>query len=141
MNSLDESIKKVVESEGVNLYDIERTVENDYNYFRVYITGKDINLSICERLSKIISPMLDVDEPMRGKYFFEVSSPGLERALKKLEHYKASIGEKAKVNCYDGKFVGTIKSIESNSIIFDVDGEDKKVDIEDIKSARTYIEW
>jgi ribosome maturation factor RimP len=141
MSNLDSSIKKIVEAEGVSLYDIERTVENEHNYFRVYITGENINLDVCERLSKIISPMLDVEEPMRGKYFFEVSSPGLERALKKIEHFKASIGERANIKGYDSKLKGIIKAVDGNNITIDCDGEEKIIAIEDIKSAKTYIQW
>jgi ribosome maturation factor RimP len=141
MSNLDSSIKKIVEAEGVSLYDIERTVENEHNYFRVYITGENINLDVCERLSKIISPMLDVEEPMRGKYFFEVSSPGLERALKKIEHFKASIGERVNIKGYDSKLKGIIKAVDGNNITIDCDGEEKIIAIEDIKSAKTYIQW
>jgi ribosome maturation factor RimP len=141
MNSLDESIKKIVETEGVSLYDIERTKEGEHNYFRVYITGENINLKVCEKLSKVISPLLDVEEPMNGKYFFEVSSPGLERHLKKIEHFKASIGERVNIKSYEGKFKGTIKSIDGNNITVDCDGEEKIVALEDIKSAKTYIVW
>jgi ribosome maturation factor RimP len=139
--SLDESIKKIVEAEGVSLYDIERTVESERAYFRVYVSGENVNLGLCTKLSRLISPLLDVEEPMKGKYFFEVSSPGLERSLKKIEHYKASIGELVNMKTYDGKVKGTIKAIDGNTITVESENDTKEVKLEDIKSAKTYIQW
>lgn len=139
--SLDESIKKIVEAEGLKLYDIERTTELDRHFFRVYITGSEVTLGRCEKISKLVSPLLDVEEPMHGKYYFEVSSPGIERNLKKLEHYQSSIGEMVKLKTYDGKVKGTLIGVENNSIVVQTEEEKKTIKLEDIKTARTYIEW
>ena len=82
--SLEESIKLAVESLGANLYDIVTTKEHDRNIFRVLVTTPNgISLDKCAEISRMISPILDVDEPMNGEYTLEVSSPGIERKLKK----------------------------------------------------------
>ena len=96
--NLEEQIKLIVENSGLKLYDIVTTKEHERNIFRVIVTSKDgVNLDKCAEISRLISPILDIDEPMGGKYNLEVSSPGIERKLKKPEHFIASIGELVKV--------------------------------------------
>ena len=91
-------IEKLVEGCGVSLYDTEVTTEFDKKIFRLYITSKEgISLDKCEEVSRILSPLFDLEPPVDGEYFFEVSSPGIERKLSKAEHFTASIGEKVKV--------------------------------------------
>ena len=66
-----------------------------WDIFRVIVTSKDgVNLDKCAEISRLISPILDIDEPMGGKYNLEVSSPGIERKFKKPEHFIASVGLK-----------------------------------------------
>lgn len=82
--TLEESIQIAVEGCGVSLYDIVNLKENDMNIYRVYITSNEgISLDKCAEVSRQISPLLDVHEPLSGKYNLEVSSPGIERKLKK----------------------------------------------------------
>ena len=99
--SLEESIKLAVESLGANLYDIVNAKEHDRNIFRVLITAENgISLDKCAEISRMISPILDVDEPMGGEYILEVSSPGIERKLRKKDHFLGSVGEKVKIKKY-----------------------------------------
>jgi ribosome maturation factor RimP len=144
MNSFEESVAKLVNSSGVDLYDIEVVKENEHQVLRVYITSKDgINLDKCQEISNLISPLLDVENPVSGKYFFEVSSPGIERKLKKISHFEQSIGSDSKVVLRDGReFIGVIKATVNSSITLD----DKTIgevtfEFDEIKKARTIFEW
>lgn len=143
MSSLEESIKLAVESLGVNLYDIVTTRENDRDIFRVIVTSKDgISLDKCAQISRLISPILDVEEPMSGVYNLEVSSPGIERRLKKIEHYKASIGELVKIKTFDKEIVrGELISADDEKIVISSEDENKEINYTDISSAATYFEW
>ena len=79
---------KIVESCGVNVYDTEVVSEFDKRIFRLYITSKEgISLDKCAEVSRILSPIFDVEPPLEGEYTFEVSSPGIERKLTKPEQY------------------------------------------------------
>jgi ribosome maturation factor RimP len=79
-----EQITKIVESCGVSLYDTEVANEFDKKIFRIYITSKEgINLDKCAEISRILSPIFDLEPPLEGEYLFEVSSPGIERKLRK----------------------------------------------------------
>lgn len=143
MNSLEESIKLAVESLGVNLYDIVTTRENDRNIFRVIVTSKDgISLDKCAQISRLISPILDVEEPMSGVYNLEVSSPGIERKLKKKEHFIASVGELVKVKNYSTEvFKGELISANEEKIIIKTEFGEEELSYDNILSAATYFEW
>ncbi len=141
--NLEEQIKLIVENSGLNLYDIVTTKEHDRNIFRVIVTSKDgVNLDKCAEISRVISPFLDVEEPMGGKYNLEVSSPGIERKLKKIEHFIASVGEKVKVKNIDTEvFKGELIFADENKIVVKTDNLEVEIAHNDILSAATYFEW
>ena len=141
---LEEQIKIAVEGCGVYLYDIVMARDNGDNIYRVNITSSDgINLDKCEEVSKMISPILDINEPMRGKYRLEVSSPGIERKLLKKEHFLGSIGEKIKGKEYSTEtFRGTLLSIDGDNYTFESDDKEIfTIEYDNILSAATYYDW
>ena len=138
-----EKIVKIVESCGVSLYDTEVANEFDKKIFRIYITSKEgINLDKCAEISRILSPIFDLEPPLEGEYLFEVSSPGIERKLTKPEHYIASVGEKVKVKLTTKeKFIGMLEAFSGNVASVRVENELKQISLDEIESARTYFEW
>ena len=139
MSELNNIIKNIVEDNGCELYDIELSEENGHKYFRVYITKPGgVDLNDCTKINNLISPIFDIEDPIKDKYFLEVSSPGLERKLTKKEHFEKSIGEKVKVTTTNGKKIkGELKSFIDN--VAEIGNE--KINFNDIKKAKTYIEW
>ena len=137
-----EQITKIVESCGVSLYDTEIASEFDKKIFRIYITSKEgINLDKCAEISRILSPIFDVEPPLDGEYLLEVSSPGIERKLLKPEHFTASIGEKVKIKLKDKeKFVGILEGFENNTLRVRVESELKEISLDALDKARTYFE-
>ena len=138
-----DNMVKIIESCGVSLYDTEVVSEFENRIFRLYITSKEgINLEKCAEVSRILSPIFDVEPPLDGEYIFEVSSPGIERKLLKPEHYQSSIGEKVKIKMKDKeKYIGILEALDANTISVRVNDESKKIALEDIEKARTYFEW
>ncbi|WP_333803127.1 ribosome maturation factor RimP [Sulfurospirillum sp.] len=138
-----EQIVKIVESCGVSLYDTEVANEFDKKIFRIYITSKEgISLDKCAEVSRILSPIFDLEPPLDGEYLFEVSSPGIERKLTKPEQYVASVGEKVKVKLNTKeKFIGVLEAFSGNVASVRVENELKQISLDEIESARTYFEW
>ncbi|MDR2081908.1 MAG: ribosome maturation factor RimP [Campylobacteraceae bacterium] len=136
---MNENIEKIILSCGVQLYDFESVTENGHKIFRIYITCEDgVTLEKCEEISKIISPIFDLNPPVQGQYFLEVSSPGIERTLKLPKHFKASIGSKVKINLSGGgSFQGVIKAANDDGA--DIDGQ--FINYADINKAKTCFEW
>jgi len=138
-----EQMVKIVESCGVSLYDTEVVSEFDKRIFRLYITSKEgISLDKCAEVSRILSPIFDLEPPLEGEYLFEVSSPGIERKLTKPEHFIASIGEKVKVKLNSKeKFIGLLEGFDANIASVRVENELKQISLDEIESIRTYFEW
>ncbi len=139
----ENTLKQLIENEGVNFYDTEAVSENGQNIFRIYITHKDgITLDTCAKISNIISPILDLNPPMKGKYFLEVSSPGIERKLKKPKHFIGSIGEDIQVTLINtDKIIGKLISADENSITLQEDEQTHKIAYDDIHKSKTYVQW
>ena len=141
--STEESIKLAVESLGANLYDIVTVKEHDRNIFRVLVTTPNgISLDKCAEISRMISPILDVDEPMGGEYILEVSSPGIERKLRKKEHFIASVGEKVKIkNFATETYKGELISADNEKIVVKTEFGEEEITYDNILAAATYFEW
>jgi len=141
--SLEESIKLAVESLGAKLYDIVSAKEHDRNIFRVLVTSDNgISLDKCAEISRMISPILDVDEPMGGEYVLEVSSPGIERKLRRKEHFLASVGEKVKIKNFATEvFKGELIFADNEKIVVKTEFGDDEIKYDNILAAATYYEW
>ncbi|QKF68232.1 DUF150 domain-containing protein [Arcobacter venerupis] len=141
--SLEESIKLAVESLGAKLYDIVNAKEHDRNIFRVLVTAENgISLDKCAEISRMISPILDVNEPMGGEYILEVSSPGIERKLRRKEHFLASVGEKVKIKNFATEvFKGELIFADNEKIIVKTEFGDDEITYDNILAAATYYEW
>ncbi len=143
MSDIYNKIEAIVESCGVSLYDIEVLKEGDYSIFRIYLKSSNgIDLSKCEEVSRLLSPLFDVEPPVSGEYFLEVSSPGIERKLKKIEHFEKSIGEDVNITSKSKDIVsGKILKVENSKIYIESEKEIKEIDFADIKVAKTYYQW
>ena len=141
--NLEESIEMTVKGCGVELYDIVTTKENDRNIFRILISSKDgVSLDKCAEVSRLISPILDIEEPLNGEYNLEVSSPGIERKLKKPQHFKASLEEKVKVKDFEKNVLkGKLIFADDNEIKLLTDHGEEIITYDEISSASTYFEW
>ncbi|RBQ28890.1 ribosome maturation factor RimP [Aliarcobacter vitoriensis] len=141
--NLEEQIRLIVENNGLKLYDIVTVRENDRNVFRVVVTSPEgINLDKCAEVSRMISPILDIEEPMNGVYNLEVSSPGIERKLKKKEHFIASVGELIKVkNLGTEVLKGKLFKADEEKIVILTEFGEEELAYDNILSASTYFEW
>ena len=138
---LESKIKILVESLGFGLYEILNIKENENQILRICITKAtgSVNLDDCQEVSLAISPLLDVEIPESQKYFLEVSSPGIERNLKNLEHYKGAINKLVKIKTMDKKeFKGKLLSVEDTQIVLE---GGIIIPLDSIKKAQTYFQW
>jgi ribosome maturation factor RimP len=139
-----ETIVNILHDCGVELYDLETASEFEQRIYRIYITSSQgINLDKCAEVTRILAPILDLDPPISGPYTLEVSSPGIERPLKRIEQFQGSIGENIKVKLINtDKIIGKLESIEDGKItIKEEDGEVSVIPLDEIEKARTYYQW
>ena len=91
---VEKLISKTIENLGYELYDVIYEKEAQDYYLRVLIdTPKGISLNDCEKVNDAIDGLLDEADYIKDQYFLEVSSPGIERVLRKEKHLQASIGK------------------------------------------------
>lgn len=141
--SLETDIKNLVESIGLKLYDTAIVTENGETIYRVTVVGEGgTSMEQCVEATKLISPMLDVTPPVHGEYRLEVSSPGIERKLKNLDHFRLSIGEKVKLVLTDNSKVrGELTKVEGDRITVETDEGAREIAFDDIVKASTYFVW
>jgi ribosome maturation factor RimP len=135
-------LEPTVEGLGYELTDLELRQGGKSGVVRVFIDKSDgIGLADCETVSRQISALLDVEDPLPGHYVLEVSSPGLDRKLTKLEHYRRFLGNDLRVQLrfpLEGrrKFRGTLLAADEKAIEIDVDGKSYSLPMATIESAR-----
>lgn len=136
-------LEKIIHELGAKLYDTEITKENEKAIYRIYITSENgVNLDLCEKISRVISPLIDLNPPLHGNYFLEVSSPGLERKLSKPKHFQNSLNEQICGKTNNGeKFDGELIFANEDEIKIKNEENEEIIKISDIKNCKTYITW
>lgn len=131
----------IVEQAGCTLWDVEYVKEAGEWFLRVYIDregGVDINH--CEAVSRPLSDLLDEADPIQNSYTFEVSSAGLDRVLRKAEHYEACKGQQVDVKLYrplNGRkeYTGTLNGFADGNVTVD----DKVFEKKDVAQVRLHV--
>lgn len=140
---LEEKLEKYIQSCGCELYSIEMVRELGQDILRISLySKKGISLDECQRVSDLISPFLDVEDPIASKYILEVSSPGVERTLRTPRHFHLSIGEEIEVRKLDKTLLrGILKSSNQEGFIVQNDQGDQFFSYEQIKKVKTIFRW
>jgi ribosome maturation factor RimP len=140
-------LEPAVEALGFELIEIEFAQAGRGGTLRVYIDrragepGNGITVDDCAAASHAISEVLEAQDPIKGQYTLEVSSPGLDRILRKRAHFERFVGERVFVELklpIEGRrrFAGPLKSVQGDSIVVAVDGRDHALPLERIQKAR-----
>ena len=151
MASIEEKVEGLlankIESIGYELYDVEYAKEGKNYFLRIFIDKPNgINLEDCEKVNNEIVDILDEADYIKEQYFLEVSSSGLEKKLRKLEHYEKQIGNKIEVKLFtkiDNKKVieGILSKVENDCIELQEDEKEIKIAFDQIASGKTIYEW
>lgn len=135
-------LEPTVERLGYELTDLELKLGGRDGLVRIFIDKADgIDVEDCEAVSRQVSAVLDVEDPLPGNYTLEVSSPGLDRTLTKPAHFQRFMGKDVRVKLrfpLDGRrnFRGALKAADDENIEVEVDGESHSLPLATIESAR-----
>ena len=138
-----ELAKPFTQQAGCSLWDVEYVKEAGEWFLRVYIDKEGgVCIDDCEAVSRPLSDALDEADPIPGSYTFEVSSAGLDRVLKRPEHFTACMGQKVDVKFYrpvDGskEYTGVLAGYEDGSVTVDNKTFEKK----DVAQVRLHVEF
>lgn len=142
ISSLWAMIEPVLEPESIELVELEFKMEAGRWVLRLYIdTPTGVMLDDCELVSRQIGALLDIKDPIARPYTLEVSSPGINRVLRKERDFIQFAGSPVKIRTrrkLDGRrnFQGTLKGMENSNIVLDVDGKRVEIRPDDLERAR-----
>lgn len=130
VKQLTDLVAPVAETLGFKLWGLELVSHGKSSLVRIYIDSPEgITVDDCARVSRQVSSVFDVEDPIAGEYTLEVSSPGMDRPLFELEQFRQFIGEQVKVRlrtAYEGrrKFAGTLTAVEDDDVVVAIEDDE-----------------
>ena len=138
---ITELIGTTVQALGLELWGVELLQQGRYSLLRVYIEREEgVTIEDCEKVSRQVSALLDVEDPIAGEYTLEVSSPGVDRPLFSIEQYAQYVGSEVNLKlrrALDGrrKFKGQIIKVSGDIVGLLVEGTEYDLEHSDIEKA------
>lgn len=133
----------VAQQLGLDLWDVRFEKEGASWYLRIFIDKPEgINIDDCERMSKAVDPLIEAADPIDQSYFLEVCSPGIERELRRPEHFEKMAGREVCVKFFRPLEDGTKDVIadlvalrDGNIVLADLDGVEFEIPKKDVSSV------
>lgn len=144
---LEALVAPVIEAAGLELVDVAFTSEAGRRILRVTVDREGgVDLDTLASASERVSRRLDLEDVAPGRYALEVSSPGLERPLKRPADFVKRVGEKVRVKTAEPvhgarTHTGTIAAADDEAVTIATDAGERRVEHSVITSARTVFEW
>lgn len=145
---LEQMIQPIAEGLGCVFWGMEFLSQGRHSVLRIYIDKENDGITVddCEAVSRQVSGILDVEDPIQGEYTLEVSSPGWDRPLFRLEQFAAYAGEVVQVRLrspYDGRrnFKGLLKGVEGDEVVVQVDDNEYLLPIELVEKANIVAQF
>jgi len=150
MANIEEKVESLLEKEvnnlGYNLYDVEYVKEGKDYFLRIYIDNENgISLEDCEKVSNSVTEILDEADYIKEQYFLEVSSPGVERILRKDKHFEENLNQEIEIKLFrpiNGKkeLIGILKNYTKEDITIQ-ENEEITIDKKQIAQIKTIFNW
>ena len=144
---VEQLVKDPIEKLGYSLYDVEYVKEGPEYYLRIYIDKESgIDLNDCEKVSNEINEILDKADYIKEQYYLEISSPGIERILRKEKHLEQNIGKEVEIKLFkkDAKgkksYIGILEKFNAEEIVIK-EQEEEKIERKNIAQIKTIYNW
>ncbi len=141
-------VEPIVNQIGYDLYDVIYEKEAKDYYLRIFIDKPEgIDINDCEIVNNAINEPLDDADYIKEQYFLEVSSPGIERTLRKEKHFQSQLGNKILVKLFKPEnkkkeLIGILEEYNENSnLVLNVEDTNYNIDLKNIALARTVFDW
>ena len=145
--NVENLIKPIVEEIGYKLYDVIYEKEGKDYFLRIFIDNeKGISLEDCEKVNNAITGVLDEKDYIKEQYFLEVSSPGIERILRKDKHLKDNIGSEIQINLFKPvnerkQINGILKGFTENNIVIKCKDREIILERNNISLIKLKYDW
>ena len=152
MASIEEKVTKlvepIIENLGYELYDVEYAKEGKNYFLRIFIDNeKGIDLNDCEKVNDAVNDILDKENYIKEQYFLEISSPGIERVLRKDKHLEQNLGKDINIKLFKKdensakEYLGTLKEFNQNEIIIETEEQEITIERKNISQIKTVYNW
>ena len=148
MDRIREVVLPILDSMGLELVDLELSGRGKGSHLRIFIDkAGGISVDDCEQVSRYVSHALDVADPIPSSYMLEVSSPGLDRPLRRIEDYRRYTGKLVRLKLarpMNGAWViiGRLQGLQEDSLMIKPDdGDPVRIALSEIAQARLEVEW
>lgn len=151
MANIEEKVEKLlkekIEELGYNLYDVEYAKEGKNYFLRIFIDKTEgINLEDCEKVNNGIMNLLDEADYIKEQYFLEVSSPGIERRLRRDKHLDDTVGELVEINLFKAinekkNLEGILKNYDNENISIISGNNEITIERKDISLIKKKYNW
>lgn len=138
-------IKSTIEKIGYDLYDVEYAKEGKNYFLRIFIDKPEgIDLQDCEKVNNAINDLLDEVDYIKEQYFLEVSSPGIERILRKDKHLEQNMGTEIYIKMFkkdengQKEYQGILQGFNEEKIILE---ENVEIERKNIAQIKTIYNW
>lgn len=146
-DKIKEVAEPILHSLGLELFEVQFSGHRRKGHFRVFIDKKEgVTVDNCAEVSRYLRPALDIEDDMPTNYTLEVSSPGLNRPLRRKEDFYRFIGNQVKIeteqSLEDRKvFIGRLLDFNGEILIVSLEGEDeRKIPFDLIAKARLEVD-
>lgn len=145
-DDIEQLLKPTIEDMGYVLWGCEYLAQGKHSLLRIYIDKENgIGIEDCEQVSRQVSALLDVEDPISGNYSLEISSPGIPRPLFSPWQYQAQVGQMVQLKVFrpiNGvrKFTGAIVSANENTLVLDINGKQQDFLFSNIAKANLMAE-
>lgn len=143
IKQLEDILRPVVEGLGYEYWGIEFRARGHESMLRLFIDDAENGISIedCETVSRQVSSVMDVEDPIQSEYTLEVSSPGMDRPLFELAQFQTFAGHNVQIRlrmAFEGrrKFKGLLKGVEGDDVIVVVDDHEYLLPFDSIDKAQ-----
>lgn len=143
---VEELVSPIIEELGYSVYDVEYAKEGKNFFLRIFIDKEEgIDLEDCEKVNDAVTDILDEANYIKEQYFLEISSPGIERILRKEKHLQDNIGKEVEIRLFkpiNGNkiYTGILQTFDEVSIIIE---KEEKLEIprKNIALVKTVYDW
>lgn len=151
MASIEEKVENLISEKinelGYQLYDVQYAKEGKDYFLRIFIDKEGaIDLEDCEKVNDGIMELLDEADYIKEQYFLEVSSPGIERVLRKDKHLQENIGKEIEVKLFKQidnlkEFLGILKDFNNENIVMISDEKEITIERKNISLIKIHFNW
>lgn len=146
---IEELVTKPITDLGYRVYDVMYVKEGKDNFLRIFIDNdKGISIDDCEKVNDAITDMLDEADLIKDQYFLEISSPGVERNIRKDKHFEESIGKEVNIKLFkplenkEKEITGILKGFDKETVKIETDkNEEITIPRNNISSIKWAFKW